>query len=129
MSGVVGQGTPDLHFSDLDVCVDITGKSCLWSKQKSVSERKVSITNCPFPSNSLIPRRLFISSPLGVFGRKRYELDSPNLGGHFQNHPTPCNNLPLRRREMGCSAYLKSDLRTSRPLKRSQPPQTGLRSC
>ncbi|GBL75997.1 hypothetical protein AVEN_234312-1 [Araneus ventricosus] len=79
------------------------------------------------------------SAPLkpGVFGRKRHELDSPNLGGHLPHHPTSCYNLPLRRSEMAVvgkgnwtySAYLLSDVRTSSPLKRSQPPQTGLHRC
>ncbi|GBL98380.1 hypothetical protein AVEN_187719-1 [Araneus ventricosus] len=36
------------------------------------------------------------------FGRKRHELDSPNLGCHLQHHSTSFYNLPLRRPEMGC---------------------------
>ncbi|GBN67032.1 hypothetical protein AVEN_162575-1, partial [Araneus ventricosus] len=43
-----------------------------------------------FPLPPLKPRLL---------GRKRHELDSPNLGNHF---PQPFCNIPLRRTEMGC---------------------------
>ncbi|GBO19311.1 hypothetical protein AVEN_219649-1, partial [Araneus ventricosus] len=38
----------------------------------------------------------------GLFGRKRLELGSPNLGGHLSPYLTPCYNLSLRRTEMGC---------------------------
>ncbi|GBM78520.1 hypothetical protein AVEN_260447-1 [Araneus ventricosus] len=40
---------------------------------------------------SLIPRGLFLQAPLkpGVFGRKRHELDSPNMGGYLPHHPAP----------------------------------------
>ncbi|GBM63001.1 hypothetical protein AVEN_12280-1 [Araneus ventricosus] len=57
-----------------------------------------------------------------VLGRKRHELDSPNLGGYLPHHPAPSYNLPLRHTEMAVvgkdnwtpySAYLLSDLRTS----------------
>ncbi|GBN11299.1 hypothetical protein AVEN_151131-1, partial [Araneus ventricosus] len=46
----------------------------------------------------------FLLAPLkpGVFGRKRHELDSPNLGGHLPHHSIFCHNLPLRLTEMGC---------------------------
>ncbi|GBM20152.1 hypothetical protein AVEN_274042-1, partial [Araneus ventricosus] len=74
----------------------------------------------------------------GASGRKRHELDSPNLGGHLPHHHTSCYNHPLRCREMSVVgkdnqtlylAYLLSDLRTSPPLKRRQPPQTSLSRC
>ncbi|GBO14260.1 hypothetical protein AVEN_135367-1 [Araneus ventricosus] len=76
------------------------------------------------------------SAPLkpGVFVRKQFELDSPNLGGHLTHHPTHCYNLPLSVRKWVVvgeqtltpyRAYLLSDLRTSPPLKRRQPPQTA----
>ncbi|GBN70254.1 hypothetical protein AVEN_176534-1, partial [Araneus ventricosus] len=44
---------------------------------------------------------LLASLKPGVFGRKLYELDSSNLGGHLPYHPIPCYNFPFRRREMG----------------------------
>ncbi|GBO14514.1 hypothetical protein AVEN_88529-1 [Araneus ventricosus] len=66
----------------------------------------------------------------GPFGRKRHELDSPNLGGHLPPHLTPSYKLPLRHTEMGCGLQGLLDtltaVRTSPPLKRSQLPQTGL---
>ncbi|GBL65274.1 hypothetical protein AVEN_157428-1, partial [Araneus ventricosus] len=71
----------------------------------------------------------------GLFGRKRHELESPNLGSHFPHHPNlyykmDGNGLWLAK-IIGSlyRAYLLSDLRTSPHLKRSQPPQTGLRRC
>ncbi|GBL85543.1 hypothetical protein AVEN_143042-1, partial [Araneus ventricosus] len=83
---------------------------------------------------------LFLLAPLkpGVFGRKRHELDFSYLGGHLSHHPTPFYNLPLRRTKWAVvgkdnqtpyRAYLLSDLITSSPLKRSHPPQIGLRRC
>ncbi|GBN29315.1 hypothetical protein AVEN_167141-1, partial [Araneus ventricosus] len=36
----------------------------------------------------------------GDFGRKRHELDSPNLGGHLPL--TSCYNLPVRCSGMDC---------------------------
>ncbi|GBM99228.1 hypothetical protein AVEN_182334-1 [Araneus ventricosus] len=38
----------------------------------------------------------------GVFGRKRHELDLPNLGGHLPHNLILFYNFPLRRTEMGC---------------------------
>ncbi|GBM46389.1 hypothetical protein AVEN_73866-1 [Araneus ventricosus] len=78
----------------------------------------------------------FLLAPLKpeVLGRKRYELDSTNMGGHS---PPPSITFPLRRTEWVevCKdnwtpyrVYLLSDLRTSPPLKRSQPPQTYVTS-
>ncbi|GBM53018.1 hypothetical protein AVEN_265975-1 [Araneus ventricosus] len=59
----------------------------------------------------------FLLTPLkpGLFGRKRHELDSPNLGGHFLLH-SPFYNLPLRRTEMCCGGQGQLD-----PLPRSSP--------
>ncbi|GBO29875.1 hypothetical protein AVEN_56735-1, partial [Araneus ventricosus] len=74
----------------------------------------------------------------GLFGRKRHELDSPNLGGHLPRHPTPWYNLSLRCTEMGCGAQGELDplsrlspkrSEDSPPLKRGQPPQTSLLRC
>ncbi|GBN31360.1 hypothetical protein AVEN_98839-1 [Araneus ventricosus] len=96
------------------------------------------IWDIPDIFNSLILRPFFfILAPLkpGVIGRKRHELDSLNLGGHLSHHPTLSYNLPLRRRGMGNDdwtsyrTYLLSDLSTSPPLTRSQPPQTGFCRC
>ncbi|GBM42288.1 hypothetical protein AVEN_56455-1, partial [Araneus ventricosus] len=36
-----------------------------------------------------------------AFGRKRHELDYPNLGDHLPPHLIPCYNLPLRCTEIG----------------------------
>ncbi|GBM01528.1 hypothetical protein AVEN_209331-1 [Araneus ventricosus] len=46
---------------------------------------------------------IFLQTPLkpALFGRKQHELDSPNLGGHSPQHPTPFYSHPLRRTEMG----------------------------
>ncbi|GBO38105.1 hypothetical protein AVEN_75243-1 [Araneus ventricosus] len=80
-----------------------------------------------------------VKTPLkpGVLGRKRHELDFPNLDGYLPHPQTPSYNLPLRRTEMAvvgkgigplpCLSPKQS--RTSPPLRRSQPPQTGLRRC
>ncbi|GBM17634.1 hypothetical protein AVEN_200881-1 [Araneus ventricosus] len=38
----------------------------------------------------------------GVLGRKRHELDSPNLGGHLPHHPTFCYYHPVKHTEMSC---------------------------
>ncbi|GBO11698.1 hypothetical protein AVEN_97398-1, partial [Araneus ventricosus] len=74
----------------------------------------------------------------GDFGRKRHDLDSPNLGDHLPHHPIPCYNLlkgagkwPVVGKEnwIPYRADLLSDLRTSCPLKRSKPSQTGLCCC
>ncbi|GBM43778.1 hypothetical protein AVEN_109630-1 [Araneus ventricosus] len=48
--------------------------------------------------NSFIQRQTFLLVPLKprIFGRKRHELDSPNLDGHLPHHPSPCYNLPLK---------------------------------
>ncbi|GBO44079.1 hypothetical protein AVEN_38337-1 [Araneus ventricosus] len=84
--------------------------------------------------------RWFYENPFkpGLFGRRRHELDSPNLGGQLHYHSIPCYNLLLRRTEMGWlarmigapyRAYLRSDLRISPPLTRRQPPQTSFRRC
>ncbi|GBN64587.1 hypothetical protein AVEN_189781-1 [Araneus ventricosus] len=70
-----------------------------------------------------MPRR----SPLkpGVFGRKRHELDSPNLGGHLPRHSTLYYNLLLRRTEMGCGwqgqLYLLPHLSPKRPQNFTSP--------
>ncbi|GBO08299.1 hypothetical protein AVEN_171613-1 [Araneus ventricosus] len=55
---------------------------------------------------ALIPRRfILLLTPLkpGLFGRKRHEVGSPKMGGHFF-HPNPFYNLPLKRKEMGCGS-------------------------
>ncbi|GBM17295.1 hypothetical protein AVEN_237283-1 [Araneus ventricosus] len=91
--------------------------------------------------NSLIPRRLFLLAPLkpGLLRRERHKLDSPNLGGHLPHRPTPCYKLRLKLTEMGCGSqvsldplyrvYVRSHLRTSLPIKISQPSQTCLHRC
>ncbi|GBO17609.1 hypothetical protein AVEN_171694-1, partial [Araneus ventricosus] len=30
----------------------------------------------------------------GPFGRKRHELDPPNLGGYLPHHPIPAKTVP-----------------------------------
>ncbi|GBM90868.1 hypothetical protein AVEN_128319-1 [Araneus ventricosus] len=82
----------------------------------------------------------YIQAPLklGVSGRKQHELDSPTLGGHLPHHLTLCYSFPEDTRKWTAvgednwasyHAYLLRGLRTSPPLKRRQPPQTGLRRC
>ncbi|GBM64417.1 hypothetical protein AVEN_78799-1 [Araneus ventricosus] len=79
-----------------------------------------------------------VSFKPGLFGKKRHELDSPNLDGHFPHNSTLVINFPCGVRKWTVvgkdnwtlyRAYLLSDVRTSHPLKRRQPPQTGLRRC
>ncbi|GBO21015.1 hypothetical protein AVEN_110004-1 [Araneus ventricosus] len=74
----------------------------------------------------------------GLFWRIRHELDSPNFGGHLPHQPTPAVAFPygaLKWAVVGKDnwtpfrAYLLRDLRTSSALRRSEPPQTGLRRC
>ncbi|GBM20179.1 hypothetical protein AVEN_5697-1 [Araneus ventricosus] len=86
-------------------------------------------------ASSSIPRRLFSSSAFktGTFWRKRHELDSPTW---VVLHHTTAITFPYGACNVGGKdkwtpyrAYLLSDLRTSPPLKRSQPPQTGHRRC
>ncbi|GBM57110.1 hypothetical protein AVEN_232263-1 [Araneus ventricosus] len=91
--------------------------------------------------NSLIPRRLLSSSPFktGRFWGGNdmnwtlptwvviYPITSPlaiifPLGARKWTVVDKDNLIPYR-------AYLRRDLRTSPPLKTSQPPQTGLRRC
>ncbi|GBM10083.1 hypothetical protein AVEN_92911-1 [Araneus ventricosus] len=70
-----------------------------------------------------------------VLGRKRVESDSPNPSGHLSTAPQSAINFPSDARKWAVvgkdnwTGYLLSDHRTSPPLKRSQPPQTGLRRC
>ncbi|GBM42085.1 hypothetical protein AVEN_158246-1 [Araneus ventricosus] len=74
----------------------------------------------------LSKKRAFPLKP-GLFGRKRHELDSPNLGGHLPDHTLLKPSLKAHGNGL-CLAKI-SDLRTSSPLKRSQPSQTSLRRC
>ncbi|GBM55875.1 hypothetical protein AVEN_2572-1 [Araneus ventricosus] len=72
------------------------------------------------------------------FGKKRHELDSPTLDGLLPHHPSPAITFLQSARKWAVvgkdnwttyRAYLLSDLRTSPPLKRSQPPQIDLLRC
>ncbi|GBN66433.1 hypothetical protein AVEN_39274-1, partial [Araneus ventricosus] len=76
----------------------------------------------------------------GPFGRKRHQLNSPNLRGHLHHNPNHAITFPYGARKWAAvsednwipsTAYphLLSDLRTSPPLKRSQPPQTSHLRC
>ncbi|GBL72086.1 hypothetical protein AVEN_115096-1 [Araneus ventricosus] len=51
---------------------------------------------CVMEFNSLIPRRLFLVASLKpeLFGRMRYEMDSPNLGGHLPQPPSHAVTFP-----------------------------------
>ncbi|GBM95795.1 hypothetical protein AVEN_90601-1 [Araneus ventricosus] len=71
----------------------------------------------------------------GLFERKRHELNSATVGGHFPHLPTPSlkahgNGLWFAR-IIGppYRVYLLSNLRTSPPLKRRQQPQIGIHRC
>ncbi|GBM04224.1 hypothetical protein AVEN_41037-1 [Araneus ventricosus] len=85
-------------------------------------------------------RFFFLLSPLkpDLFGRIRNELDSPNVVGHLPSTPSPAITFPQGARKWAVvgkdnwkpyRAYLLSDLRTLPPLRRNQPPQTGLCHC
>ncbi|GBN65432.1 hypothetical protein AVEN_82596-1, partial [Araneus ventricosus] len=114
------------------ICVDIRQEMNKQQKQRRISDffKAVNVKR-KIPSSMLYRMQL-----PGVFGRKRHELDSPNLGGHLPRSLTPCYNLPLRRREMGVVCKdnwipypLISEAISEPPLKRKQPPQTGLCRC
>ncbi|GBM10068.1 hypothetical protein AVEN_92900-1 [Araneus ventricosus] len=90
--------------------------------------------------NSSIPGRLSHLDPLkpGLFGRKQYELDSPNMGGHFPHHPAPAITFPQGARKwavvrkdnwfpLPCLSPKRSQNIPSP--QRNQQPQTCLHRC
>ncbi|GBO44728.1 hypothetical protein AVEN_2093-1 [Araneus ventricosus] len=72
------------------------------------------------------------------FGRKRHELDTPNLGGHSHHHPAPAITFPSGARKWAVvdknnwfhlpHLSPKRSQNVTSP-QRNQPPQTGLSRC
>ncbi|GBO34163.1 hypothetical protein AVEN_20986-1 [Araneus ventricosus] len=99
--------------------VRIPGQS-VYLRKSSYGE---TLTRVILALNMFNPEATFFRVPLkpGLFGRKRYELDSPNLDGHLPHHPNPCYSLHLGARKWAVvgkdnwtpRCYILIDLRAS----------------